>query len=154
MDNEHLICPVCTLEFNRNNIYDHIVESHQLFLITYLTMYDLIDINQYFIPDEESNYEELSELCERLGNHHIGIDVDKLDSIAPVTILDSDKCKDEKCAICLEFLNTKEITRKLKICNHLYCSECIEIWFDKNHTCPICKIDVRNVSETGVNEID
>ena len=44
---------------------------------------------------------------------------------------------DEKCSICLSSINTDSYT---KDCNHTYCRNCIEEWFDNNHTdCPMCR---------------
>ena len=42
-----------------------------------------------------------------------------------------------ECAICQE----KEIIAPLKLeCNHVFCEECVEPWFEKdNTTCPLCR---------------
>ena len=40
------------------------------------------------------------------------------------------------CPICLESI--REFERELS-CNHTYCPECIDRWFEGNNTCPLCK---------------
>ena len=39
-----------------------------------------------------------------------------------------------ECSICL--INTPDSITK---CNHYYCYECINKWYTKNNTCPICR---------------
>lgn len=41
----------------------------------------------------------------------------------------------EECSICLvnqnEMINTE--------CNHIYCKQCIDTWFNNHNTCPQCR---------------
>jgi hypothetical protein len=56
----------------------------------------------------------------------------------PATKADIEKLGVEfECAICQQ----KEIIAPLKLeCNHVFCEECVEPWFEKdNTTCPLCR---------------
>jgi len=85
------------------------------------------------------NYEYLTELGNRIGVVDKGIK--NIDAIAPKqTVAD-----EIKCPICME--KTKDI--RLTICNHSYCSHCIEKWLEKNKKCPVC---MKEFSEPLDNE--
>ena len=43
------------------------------------------------------------------------------------------------CSICLSKIYKQKI--KLK-CNHFYHKECIEKWFTKNNSCPVCRKEI------------
>ena len=48
---------------------------------------------------------------------------------------------DEKCSICLNFLNNtarKKVVMRLP-CGHLFHCQCLKKWEDKQHTCPLCR---------------
>jgi hypothetical protein len=44
----------------------------------------------------------------------------------------------EKCTICYMDFEANDIIKKLQ-CKHIYHKSCIADWFEKNHTCPICR---------------
>ena len=45
------------------------------------------------------------------------------------------------CAICLcDFEDNRAIY--ITKCNHVYHVECIETWFKKKYTCPLCKTPI------------
>ncbi|XP_031740449.1 RING-H2 finger protein ATL39-like [Cucumis sativus] len=46
---------------------------------------------------------------------------------------------EEECAICLEEFLIGENCQALPECNHFFHSECIDVWFSKKFTCPICR---------------
>ena len=46
---------------------------------------------------------------------------------------------DDNCVICFEKMTEKNVIKTK--CNHYYCNECIDKWFEKNSTCPICQFD-------------
>ena len=143
-------CPVCNIQLDLDDAVTHIITEHQLFMVTYLSMYNIIDSVDGGVDggldapsmtyNENNDYEYLSELCERMGNHTIGLSKEDIDEHAPITLIDSDK--KENCPICLESISTKIYLRRLKICKHLYCAECIEKWFESKHTCPVCKYEI------------
>ena len=44
-----------------------------------------------------------------------------------------------ECYICLDILLPNSCMRRLKICEHKFCIDCIDKWLENNKTCPICK---------------
>jgi hypothetical protein len=126
-----MICPVCQEELHSDIAYIHIVTSHPEFYTIYMAL---------LYPDtfeRTENYEYYSNLCDRIGNHYIGIK--DIDECAPICIIDSEK--KISCAICLEDITLQTNTRKIKKCKHIYCSDCISKWFETHKTCPICKAE-------------
>lgn len=52
-----------------------------------------------------------------------------------------DKCKE--CAVCLNIMEAKQLTRILKNCSHVFHKDCIDAWIDNNNlTCPLCRADL------------
>lgn len=45
-------------------------------------------------------------------------------------------CETEECSICVDDLNTR-ITRLP--CSHVFHSKCIDKWFIRNSSCPLCR---------------
>lgn len=46
---------------------------------------------------------------------------------------------DDDCPICLATLNTRAV--RLRACGHGFHSGCIESWWERSLTCPVCKLD-------------
>tara|TARA_Y100000816_G_C26062654_1_gene558147 strand:- start:270 stop:548 length:279 start_codon:yes stop_codon:yes gene_type:complete len=46
-----------------------------------------------------------------------------------------------QCPICLDYI--KKYCKELP-CGHVFCCECIDTWFDKEYTCPMCKKHISN----------
>ena len=45
---------------------------------------------------------------------------------------------DYQCSICLEDIFNRDTC--LTQCNHRYCIDCLDIWFDRGeHSCPMCR---------------
>ena len=49
-----------------------------------------------------------------------------------------DEAKADSCSICMESFKAKELVAILS-CTHLYHSWCINDWFQKKITCPLCR---------------
>ena len=43
-----------------------------------------------------------------------------------------------ECPICLDYFEINDNIRILK-CNHKFHKDCIDLWFDKQLNCPMCK---------------
>ena len=56
---------------------------------------------------------------------------------------DENKYNELSCAICLDKPDNIHIVRT--ICNHVYCKDCIDKWFEMNSKCPICKKDFNDI---------
>eukprot|EP00190_Bangiopsis_sp_CCMP1999_P003152 CAMPEP_0198734272 /NCGR_PEP_ID=MMETSP1475-20131203/51506_1 /TAXON_ID= ORGANISM="Unidentified sp., Strain CCMP1999" /NCGR_SAMPLE_ID=MMETSP1475 /ASSEMBLY_ACC=CAM_ASM_001111 /LENGTH=165 /DNA_ID=CAMNT_0044497709 /DNA_START=52 /DNA_END=549 /DNA_ORIENTATION=+ len=61
---------------------------------------------------------------------------DKLDKIAPVTVLEEEA---EVCAVCLDTLEAGMEARILP-CEHTFHVECIEAWTARSIYCPTCRL--------------
>ena len=123
MDFENIIlCPYCG-----DNLDISIYELHVYLCET--TIRQLIDLHQV------TQYNQLLELGERLGNVQVSIDVDKV----------STKIQDNinVCPICLESDNIEK--RKLN-CSHIFCDSCITTWLNKSKKCPICITDLEDTT--------
>ena len=47
----------------------------------------------------------------------------------------------QSCSICIEkFTNNKKVC--LTICNHYFCSECLEEWIKHTKNCPLCRTNL------------
>lgn len=46
------------------------------------------------------------------------------------------------CSICLEEYGAKEKVRQIKSCEHRFHADCVDHWFLKNTTCPICRVSL------------
>ena len=83
----------------------------------------------------EDEYSSLINLSEEIGDVEIGInDLDKVTEIVNIT---------DTCPICKDEHNVMRKT----ICNHLFCQECIETWFEKNTKCPLCLKDLNEIND-------
>jgi len=140
-----ITCPVCNLIIETDDeALTHLMTQHELFIITYLSMFsDETEI-------EEENYENLSRLCDEMGNHYIGLTNEQIENVAPIKDLEESDYK-ECCPICLDDFISSTYLRKINKCNHIYCGQCIEKWLEKNHNCPVCKDELKIIN---VNDID
>lgn len=48
---------------------------------------------------------------------------------------------DDECIICFNKFNPKDIV-KLLYCKHLFHKECLDTWFKKKTSCPICNTNI------------
>lgn len=78
----------------------------------------------------------------------VKIPVKNIDSVAPIIPFDSIP-EDTYCSICQDKISTK--SRKT-LCNHYYCSNCLEPWLKMNKTCPSCLADLESLHKTDTNE--
>jgi len=60
--------------------------------------------------------------------------------------------QNNNCVICRDnlLITSRPYICSIKKCKHLFHSECIRPWFNRHHTCPICRIDVR-INRTNNN---
>ena len=52
-----------------------------------------------------------------------------------------DKLSDTDCVICQEPIIIEEGVELIK-CNHIYHKDCIDRWFEKKKTCPLCNENI------------
>ncbi|MCL7033448.1 hypothetical protein MKW94_025830, partial [Papaver nudicaule] len=53
---------------------------------------------------------------------------------------------DAQCSICLGDYEEKEILRVMPKCNHDFHLSCIDVWLEKQSTCPVCRISLQESS--------
>ena len=75
-------------------------------------------------------------------NHIIHVDINNL-SVSE---------EDRQCCICMEQRQTEDICRLN--CQHSFCVQCINQHLQTNHSCPICRARVTNVSVQNNNARD
>ncbi|NDB86406.1 MAG: hypothetical protein EB127_27465, partial [Alphaproteobacteria bacterium] len=98
--------------------------------------------NTYNDADDDT-YEDLSELCDRLGNVTVSMSEEEIDICAPIVDIELAKIQNvSTCAICLEKLVEQKI-RQTAQCKHIFCSTCISTWFNIKRLCPLCRVDIR-----------
>jgi hypothetical protein len=100
---------------------------------------------------DQMTYEQLTELCNNIGYHRVG--VSNIDLCAPAKIQMKKTIHEEiHCPICLENIHTSLYMRQVKKCSHKFCGSCIEKWLKENKTCPVCKVNVEeNLPEEETN---
>jgi hypothetical protein len=49
-----------------------------------------------------------------------------------------------ECTICQNTVNSGHLIRRLNTCTHSFHMACIDVWFQTNSTCPMCRHDIRN----------
>jgi hypothetical protein len=52
--------------------------------------------------------------------------------------------EDEQCAVCQESYTEGQALRKIHHCGHIFHKNCIDIWFQRNVYCPVCRFDIRD----------
>jgi len=89
----------------------------------------------------------------------IGIDEAALDSCCPKIIYsektrqslksgDSDEEVEEMescCSICLSDYKESEVVRVIPDCGHMFHAVCIDQWFRRHDTCPVCRISLQSL---------
>lgn len=106
-----------------------------------------------YLSNEQISSEELVNLLNMLGSQldfdgnsddtSGGLSENYIDSLPRI---DKHKISDgDSCAICqCDFLDDPyPLVVKLPRCNHEFDLECLTIWLQKNHTCPMCRDDLR-----------
>ncbi len=78
----------------------------------------------------------------------VKIPVKNIDLVAPIISFDSIP-EDTYCSICQD--KTSKKSRKT-LCNHYYCSDCLEPWLKMNKTCPSCLADLESLITNNENE--
>lgn len=144
-------CPICHEQVQSEDYFFHYITEHPAQMaLNALLVPNAEDIQTYFeniyntavdymLDHDMLDYQSLSELCDEIGYHKVGI------SNILAVVNEKNKTElvpDTVCSICLEDLNIKDLVYELKKCKHIYCAECLQKWLAENKTCPICKSDI------------
>ena len=148
-------CPVCGDVVAVHDIFHHIASEHPTYLVAWaafamphMNVDDILQWATYHIQQEHGevdDYEYLTELCETIGNHYVG--VDDIEKVTSVSVNETN----DPCPICLESMIDSLYSRKLNACSHTYCGPCIEKWFETHKQCPVCKVDVCEANACEAN---
>jgi len=123
----------------KDNLYT--IEENLLFNYNLYTIEEnlLFNDNPYNIED---NYEE-NLLLKDIPKGFTKKQISFLTSISY-----GKKIKEKECSICIDTFKTRNKVRKLD-CGHVFHKKCIDSWFDKAKTCPLCRCEVKiNTSKT------
>ncbi|GLJ38371.1 hypothetical protein SUGI_0781410 [Cryptomeria japonica] len=72
-----------------------------------------------------------------------GLDKESIDAL-PMFVYKSQSSKEEhECAVCLSQFEESEKVRMLTNCDHVFHTECIDMWFYSHTTCPLCRTNVQ-----------
>ena len=61
----------------------------------------------------------------------------------PIKIKKDDLVLSENCMICMDDYKINQFKRILPTCNHYFHKKCIDKWFKKTITCPICRVKAK-----------
>ncbi|KAF8379416.1 hypothetical protein HHK36_028851 [Tetracentron sinense] len=59
-----------------------------------------------------------------------------------------DSVEDAQCTICLGEYQDKEVLRIIPKCGHNFHLACIDLWLQKQSTCPVCRLPLQELFET------
>ncbi|XP_071737411.1 RING-H2 finger protein ATL2-like [Rutidosis leptorrhynchoides] len=76
-----------------------------------------------------------------------GLDSNVLESLPVFLYSSENKTHTPECAVCLSEFEDGEKCRVLPKCKHSFHTECIDMWFFSNSTCPLCRSPVEPVVE-------
>lgn len=86
------------------------------------------------------NYDYFMNLAEQIGNVEIGVkDIEKVAPLITSDEIDALNNEQKICVVCQD--DVASDCRKT-LCNHYFCSACIQPWLDKHKTCPVCLTDL------------
>lgn len=125
---------ICNAFFNSNDIYT----------LKWLYSLETIPIRQhnnaYFIERcLHHDYPILDWLCE-LYNHYSYIIIDNVLYYNIDLYKISGHIEEKECSICME---TK--SNSMTLCHHSFCYECINKWYKKNNSCPMCRSPIEEI---------
>jgi hypothetical protein len=55
------------------------------------------------------------------------------------------------CPISLEPFRDEDYVSVIRFCNHIFNTEQLNVWFQSNCRCPVCRYDIRNYSSRSIN---
>ena len=75
------------------------------------------------------------------------------EQIAAATRLGTPNDPTEVCAICQETIEDNQPARLINYCEHWFHTNCIDVWFQQNVHCPVCRHDIRILEDLSGNMI-
>jgi hypothetical protein len=59
-----------------------------------------------------------------------------------------------RCPITLEEFQENDNIRRIRHCGHCFNEESIQHWFRNNVRCPVCRLDIRDISENIIERVE
>ena len=75
------------------------------------------------------------------------------EQIVRATRLGSPNDPTEVCAICQDTIEDNQPARLINYCEHWFHTNCIDVWFQQNVHCPVCRHDIRILEDLSGNTI-
>lgn len=75
------------------------------------------------------------------------------EQIVRATRLGSPNDPTEVCAICQDIIEDNQPARLINYCEHWFHTNCIDVWFQQNVHCPVCRHDIRILEDLSGNVI-
>lgn len=67
-------------------------------------------------------------------------------------MIEEGMANDSQCVICHMPIENDSIVRKINLCGHIFHPECVDRWFERNSSCPLCRqIIINRPSSTNEN---
>jgi len=73
------------------------------------------------------------------------------EQIIAATRLGSPNDPSEVCAICQDTIEDNQPARLINYCEHWFHTNCIDVWFQQNVHCPVCRHDIRILEDVSGN---
>ena len=86
----------------------------------------------------------LSSICSRENTSNVmdeNLIEEEEEAIPNLTTIEFNEVNEKECIVCLEEFKDTENISKLD-CNHSYHDDCIQEWFQKDRSCPLCRYQV------------
>jgi hypothetical protein len=74
---------------------------------------------------------------------------EQIDAATEVVVLS--EALEGSCAICQDRMEAQNPTRKINVCGHSFHTECIDTWFERSVSCPVCRHDIRDLTPASAS---
>ena len=97
----------------------------------------------FFILGSTSIVVLLSKICPRENTSNVMDEnlIEEEEAMPNLTTIEFNEVTEKECAVCLEEFKDTEKISKLD-CDHSYHDDCIQEWFQKDRSCPLCRYQV------------
>ncbi len=111
------------------------------------------NLRMVHLEDLVDSYEMNNIISEIIGNVDHGV-IDMESALTTLNLDDVINTEHNSCSICLEhFENMSNCTISKTICNHYFCTPCINKWLQQNRKCPLCCFDFNERENHRIEEL-
>ena len=83
-------------------------------------------------PDDATSTNEETSILRDVNRH------------TTLQLASTDNAAADCCSICQLEIENHQILRNINVCGHIFHSGCLDNWFEKSTTCPICRASIRD----------